>query len=48
MSELQPKALTPNDFSLLDEITTPFICFERHYQAIAQPFKWNLTRLRSH
>ncbi len=41
---LQRKALTPNDFSSLDELARRLQAFERHYEAIAKPFEWKFTR----
>ena len=41
---LQRKALTPNDFASLDELAERLQAFERHYEAIAKPFKWKFTR----
>ncbi len=43
-SVLQRKALTPNDFALLDELAERLQSFERHYEAIAKPFEWKFTR----
>jgi hypothetical protein len=43
-SILQRKALTPNDFASLDELSQRILEFERHYQAIAKPFEWRFTR----
>ena len=43
-SVLQRKALTPNDFASLDELAERLQTFERHYEAIAKPFKWKFTR----
>jgi transposase len=43
-SILQRKALTPNDFSSLQELAQRLLAFERHYQTIAQPFEWRFTR----
>jgi DDE superfamily endonuclease len=43
-SILQPKVLTPNDFSSLQELAERLLAFERHYETIAQPFEWRFTR----
>jgi len=43
-SIVQRKALTPNDFGNLDELTDRLLAFEEHYRRIAQPFDWTFTR----
>jgi hypothetical protein len=43
-SILQRKALTPNDFSSLDERVARLVAFQDHYTQIAQPFDWTFTR----
>jgi Homeodomain-like domain/DDE superfamily endonuclease len=43
-SVIQRKALTPNDFTGLDQIRDRLAAFETHYNAIARPFTWNFTR----
>ncbi len=43
-SILQRKALTPSDFSSLDDLRERILAFERHYETIARPFEWNFTR----
>lgn len=43
-SIIQRKVLTPNDFSTLDAVADRLYQFERHYERIAQPFKWTFTR----
>jgi hypothetical protein len=43
-SILQRKALTPNDFSSLQELAQRLLAFGRHYQTIAKPFEWRFTR----
>ena len=43
-SIIQRKVLTPNDFASLEELADRLNEFSRHYQRIAQPFKWTFTR----
>jgi hypothetical protein len=43
-SILQRKVLTPNDFPSLEAIADRLERFERHYETIAKPFEWKLTR----
>ena len=43
-SVLQRKALTPNDFESLDDLETRLLEFQKHYTAIAKPFRWSFTR----
>ena len=47
-SVLQRKALTPNDFTSLDELKDRLLHFQDHYGAIAQPFQWKFTRRDLH
>ena len=41
---MQRKALTPNDFTGLDQIRGRLAAFETRYNAIARPFDWKFTR----
>ena len=43
-SIVQRKALTPNDFTSLMDLSRRLMAFEHHYQTIAQPFEWRFTR----
>jgi transposase len=43
-SVIQRKALTPNDFTDLDQIRDRLAAFETRYNAIARPFTWKFTR----
>jgi transposase len=43
-SVVQRKALTPNDFTSLDQIRERLAAFEQRYNAIARPFSWKFTR----
>jgi transposase-like protein len=43
-SVVQRKALTPNDFTSLDQIRDRLSGFETRYNAIARPFNWKFTR----
>ena len=43
-SVVQRKALTPNDFTSLDQIRDRLAAFEERYNAIARPFGWKFTR----
>jgi hypothetical protein len=43
-SIVQRKALTPNDFASLDELTARLLDFGDHYRQIARPFEWTFTR----
>ncbi len=43
-SVVQRKVLTPNDFTDLDAVEQRLRTFARHYEQIAQPFKWKFTR----
>ena len=43
-SIVQRKALTPNDFSSLDEVEDRLLRFQDYYERIATPFEWKFTR----
>ncbi len=43
-SIVQRKALTPNDFDSLDELSERLLAFQEHYAQIARPFEWTFTR----
>ncbi len=43
-SVVQRKALSPNDFTALDQIRGRLAAFEARYNAIARPFSWKFTR----
>jgi hypothetical protein len=43
-SIVQRKALTPNDFGSLAELTERLLAFGEHYRAVARPFQWTFTR----
>ena len=43
-SILQRKVLTPNDFGELSEVPARLLAFQRHYEALARPFRWEFTR----
>jgi hypothetical protein len=43
-SIVQRKALTPNDFRSLADVEDRLRRFQKHYQAVAQPFEWKFTR----
>ena len=47
-SVVQRKALTPSDFTSLDQIRERLIAFEVRYNAIATPFSWKFTRTDLH
>jgi hypothetical protein len=47
-SVVQRKALTPNDFTSLDQIRDRLAAFETRYNAIARPFTWKFTRTDLH
>jgi hypothetical protein len=47
-SVVQRKALTPNDFTSLDQIRERLAAFETRYNAIARPFSWKFTRTDLH
>jgi len=40
----QRKALTPNDFGSLDELSQRLLAFGEHYRHVARPFEWTFTR----
>jgi hypothetical protein len=43
-SILQRKALTPDDFSSLDEVEDRLLGFQAYYESIASPFDWRFTK----
>jgi hypothetical protein len=43
-SIIQRKVLTPNDFSSLQELAVRLNAYAKHYERIAQPFKWTFNR----
>ena len=43
-SIVQRKVLTPNDFDDLAAVARRLNDFERHYNAVAEPFEWRFTR----
>ena len=43
-SIVQRKVLTPNNFTDLDQLQPRLLEFQRYYEAIAHPFKWQFTR----
>ena len=43
-SIVQRKALTPNDFGSLEELSERLLAFQRRYAEIARPFEWTFTR----
>jgi hypothetical protein len=43
-SIVQRKALTPNDFSSLEEVNDRLLRFQDYYETIATPFEWKFTR----
>jgi hypothetical protein len=43
-SVVQRKALSPNDFTSLDQIRGRLAAFETRYNTIARPFSWKFTR----
>jgi transposase len=47
-SVVQRKALTPNDFTSLNQIRQRRTAFEARYNAIARPFTWRFTRTDLH
>jgi DDE superfamily endonuclease len=44
VSIVQRKALTPNDFGSLAELTERLLAFGAHYRTVARPFQWTFTR----
>jgi hypothetical protein len=47
-SVTQRKVLQPNNFTDLDELQRTLLAFGRHYEQIAEPFKWKFTRADLH
>ena len=43
-SIVERKALTPNDFSSLEEVENRLLDFQQYYENIAAPFEWKFTR----
>ena len=43
-SIVQRKVITPNDFPGREAVAVRLEAFERHYESIAQPFKWTFSR----
>jgi len=43
-SIVQRKALTPNDFSSLDDVESRLLRFQQYYETIAKPFEWKFSR----
>jgi len=43
-SIVQRKALTPNDFGSLEELTERLLAFQARYAEVARPFGWTFTR----
>ena len=43
-SIVQRKALTPNDFSSLQELEQRLLAFQDYYEQLAMPFEWKFTR----
>ncbi len=43
-SIVQRKALTPNDFGSLEELSERLLAFQARYAEIARPFEWSFTR----
>jgi len=43
-SIVQRKALTPNDFGSLEELSERLLAFQARYAEIARPFEWTFTR----
>lgn len=43
-SVVQRKVLQPNDFADLDVLEERLLAFGRHYEQIAEPFRWKFTR----
>ena len=44
LSVVQRKALSPNDFTSLDQIRDRLATFQTRYNATARPFNWRFTR----
>lgn len=43
-SIVERKALTPNDFTCLEQVKERLLDFQAYYQSIATPFDWRFTR----
>ena len=43
-SIVQRKALTPNDFSCINEVEDRLLRFQEYYESMATPFEWRFTR----
>jgi hypothetical protein len=43
-SIVQRKALTPSDFSSMEDLADRLLRFQKHYEAIAKPFEWRFTK----
>lgn len=43
-SIVQRKALTPNDFASLEELSERLLAFQARYAEIARPFEWTFTK----
>ena len=43
-SIVQRKALTPNDFSCIEEVAERLLRFQEYYERMATPFDWRFTR----
>jgi hypothetical protein len=43
-SIVQRKALTPNDFDSLEELSERLLAFQQRYAEIARPFEWTFTK----
>lgn len=41
---MQRKALTPNDFGSLKELTGRLLAFQAYHAQIARPFEWTFTK----
>jgi hypothetical protein len=44
LSIVQRKVLTPNDFNCRHEIPDRLLSFQRRYEVLAKPFRWEFTR----
>jgi hypothetical protein len=47
-SIVQRKALTPSDFSSMEDLAQRLLRFQAHYEAIAKPFEWRFTKRDLH
>ena len=47
-SIVQRKALTPSDFSSMEDLENRLLNFQDHYEAIARPFEWRFTKRDLH